>query len=430
MGSLPTEAKRLPSSSTQSAPSSQSLPLAGRTIALVHPAWHSCGTYRVVLGQVAAYRALGARVAPIAVSSDPGFTPKSNWIWRSFKRATPELDAGERYFAGAPFRAVLDPHFLKTVLWPYLHGDQAVIRTGMAERAELSQELRATSFDLVHCNHFFLMPVAERLARRRARIMLDSHDLQARQFVLMNERMPWLKPHVSYEAMLAQELAQMRRSDLLIHLNAEEAEEFRALLPSSAHALLYPAVPAAPTGPGGEDIVIVSSNNSANVDSAIWFLREVAPELEGLPIKIAGNVDGGVKARAAQLYARYKDWFLGRVDDPGAIYAAAKLVLLPTIDGHGLSIKTVEAMASGLPLIATTLALRGMGEAAQRLEGVTLADRPQDFAIAVQRLAALPARAPQERESSATRAFYDAQFSSRAYARNLLALVTPLLPEG
>ena len=245
------------------------------------------------------------------------------------------------------------------------------------------------SFDLVHCNHFFLMPVAERLARRRARIMLDSHDLQARQFVLMNERMPWLKPLATYEAMLAQELAQMRRADLLIHLNADEAEEFRALLPSSAHALLYPAVPAAPTGPGGEDIVIVSSNNSANVDSAIWFLREVAPALEGLPIKIAGNVDGGVKARAGELYERYKNWFLGRVDDPGAIYAGAKLVLLPTIDGHGLSIKTVEAMASGLPLVATTLALRGMGEAALRLEGVTIADRPEDFAEAVQRLASL-----------------------------------------
>jgi polysaccharide biosynthesis protein PslH len=419
----------LPSSSTQAAPSSQLLPLAGRTIALVHPAWHSCGTYRVVLGQVAAYRALGARVAPIAVSSDPGFTPKSDWIWRSFRQATPELDAGERYFAGAPFRAVLDPHFLETVLWPYLHGDQAVIRTGMAERAELSQELRAMNFDLVHCNHFFLMPVAERLARRRAKIMLDSHDLQARQFVLMNEWMPWLKPVATYEAMLAQELAQMRRADLLIHLNAEEAEEFRALLPSSAHALLYPAVPAAPTAPGGEDIVIVSSNNSANVESAIWFLREVAPELEALPIKIAGNVDGGVKARAGELYERYRSWFLGRVDDPSTIYAGAKLVLLPTIDGHGLSIKTVEAMASGLPLVSTTLALRGMGEAAQRLEGVTIADRPQDFAQAVKRLAALPARTPQERENSATRAFYDAQFSSQAYEQNLLSLVTPLLPE-
>jgi glycosyltransferase involved in cell wall biosynthesis len=418
-----------PSSPSRPALLSEARPLEGRAIALVHPAWHSCGTYRVVLGQVAAYRALGAQVSPIAVSSDPGFSPQRDWIWRGFRRATPELDAGERYFAGAPFRAVLDPLFLRNVLWPYIHGDQAAIRTGMAERATLLPELRAQSFDLVHCNHFFLMPVATRLARGGAKILLDSHDLQARQFALMNERMPWLKPLVSYDAMLAEELAQMRKADLLIHLNAEEAEEFRALLPNNAHALLYPAVPAAPTGPGGEDIVIVSSNNSANVESALWFLREVAPAVEDLPIKIAGSVDAGVKARAPDHFARYNSWFLGRVDDPRAIYAGAKLVLLPTIDGHGLSIKTVEAMASGLPLVSTRLALRGMSEEALGLEGVSIADAPQDFVDAVKRASALPARSPEQRERSASRAYYDAHFSSQAYEKNLLALIAPLLAE-
>ncbi len=248
------------------------------------------------------------------------------------------------------------------MLWPYLHGDQAVIRSGLAERALLSKGLEDVAFDLVHCNHFFLMPVAKRLSRGGARILLDSHDLQARQFALMNEHMPWLRPRVSYEAMLAQELAFMREADLLIHLNAREEAEFRASLPEKTHALLYPAVPPAPTGPGGEDIVIVSSNNSANVDSVIWFLREIAPRAEGVRVKIAGNVDAGVRSRDGALFERYKNWFLGRVENPGAIYAGARLVLLPTIDGHGLSIKTVEAMASGLPLIATRLALRGMGD--------------------------------------------------------------------
>jgi glycosyltransferase involved in cell wall biosynthesis len=401
-------------------------PLAGRTIALVHPAWHSCGTYRVVLGQIAAYRALGARLFPIAVATDPGFAPQHAWMWRSFVAATPELDAGERYFAGAPFRSVLEPRFLKNVLWPYIHGDQAVIRTGLAERAAISPQAEATRFDLVHCNHFFLMPVAKRLARG-AKILLDSHDLQARQFALMNERVPWLKPHVGFDAMLGQELAQMSGADLLIHLNAREAEEFEALLPQNAHALLYPAVPEAPTGPGGDDIVIVSSNNSANVDSAIWFLREVAPLVDGMNFKIAGSVDAGVKAREPALYERYKSWFLGWVDDPGAVYRSAKCVALPTIGGHGLSIKTVEAMASGLPLIATRLALRGMGEEALRLEGVTIADAPQDFAEALRKVAATPAPSEAERKASRVQAYYEAQFSARAYERNLMALIAPLL---
>jgi glycosyltransferase involved in cell wall biosynthesis len=402
-------------------------PLQGRRVALVHPAWHSCGTYRVVLGQIAAYRALGAEVFPVAVSSDPGFRPERRWIWREFTAATPELDDGPRFFGGAPFRAVLSPRFLANVLWPYLHGDQAVIRSGLAERALLSKGLEDVAFDLVHCNHFFLTPVAKRLSRGAAKILLDSHDLQARQFALMNEHMPWLRPRVSYEAMLAQELALMRAADLLLHLNAREYAEFRASLPEKNHALLYPAVPPAPTGPGGEDIVIVSSNNSANVDSVIWFLREIAPRAEGVRVKIAGNVDAGVRSRDGALFERYKDWFLGRVEDPGAIYAGARLALLPTIDGHGLSIKTVEAMASGLPLIATRLALRGMGEGALALTGVVVADAPEDFARALVDAARAPAWSEARRRASAARAYYDAHFSAAAYERNLERLVAPLL---
>lgn len=406
---------------------SASASLSGRRVALIHPAWHSCGTYRVVLGQIAAYRALGAQVSPIAISSDPGFVPGRDWIWKSFTQATPELDDGPRHYGGAPFHAVVAPRFLAETLWPYIHGDQAAIRVGMAERATLSPGVERVEYDLVHCNHFFLMPLARRLARGRAPILLDSHDLQARQFDLMNKRMPWLPPRVTYEAMLAQELDAMSGADLLLHLNAQEAEDFRALLPKKRHELLYPPVPEAPTGPGGPDIILVASNNTANVESVVWFLREVAPMAPGVSVKIVGNVDAGVRGQAPEQFAAYKDWFLGRVDDPGAAYANARLALLPTISGTGLSIKSVEALASGLPLIATTQAFRGMDAAAFGLAGVAFADTPETFARALAESAAAPVSDASQRGASATRAYYDAHFSLAAYRRNLAALAVPLL---
>jgi glycosyltransferase involved in cell wall biosynthesis len=397
--------------------------LAGRRVALLFPAWHSCGTYRVVLGQIEAYRALGAELSPIAVSIDPGFVPSRDWLWKSFVSATPELDASPRHFGGAPLHVLFEPGFFSRVVWPYLHGDQAAIRLGLAERAALSPGVQERDYDLVHCNHFFLMPVARRLARGRAPILLDSHDLQARQFDLINKRMPWLPPRVTYEAMLAQERAAMRDADLLLHLNAQEAEEFARLLPEKRHALLYPPTPPAPTGPGGADIVIVSSNNTGNVESLIWFLREVAPKAPGVTVKIAGNVDAGVKARASAEYAAYRDWFLGRVDDPGAIYAGARLVLLPTISGTGLSIKTVEALSSGLPIIATPQALRGMDAEAFSLSNVTVAESAEAFA------AALRAAAPGDSRpgSSPSREYYEKRFSLAAYQDEIERLAAPLL---
>lgn len=223
-------------------------PFEGRTVAIVHPAWHSCGTYQVVLGQIEAWTQLGARVVTIACSDQPGFVSERGWIWKNFTTATPELDAHERHCVGAPLSSVFAPAFLGKVFWPYIHGDQAVIRAGMISRAKLPTALTNETFDIVHCNHFFCMPVALRLARGKAPVLMDLHDLQARQFVIMNEGLPWLRPLANYEQMLGRELELMRQADVLLHLNAEEDEAFRKLLPEKRHELIYPAVPPVPTG--------------------------------------------------------------------------------------------------------------------------------------------------------------------------------------
>ena len=80
----------------------------------------------------------------------------------------------------------------------------------------------------------------------------------------------------------------------------------------------------------------------------------------GARVAIYGNIDGGVKRRDAALYESHRALFKGRVDDIGAVYANAGCVLLPTVEGHGLSIKAVEALSCGAPLVATPLAFRGM----------------------------------------------------------------------
>ena len=321
---------------------------------------------------------------------------------------------------------MLAPDFLRNVLWPYIHGDQAVIRAGMIARADVSAEVRAKKFDLVHCNHFFCMPVALAIADG-AKIIFDSHDVQARQFTIMNEGMPWLRPLATYETMLAEELGWMAKADVLMHLNAEEYEAFRAALPDKTHALLYPAVPPAPTGPGGDEIVIVSSRNRANVESTLWFLREVAPLAPGIAVRIYGSVDAGVRAADAALYERYKDWFGGRVDRIEAVYERARLALLPTTSGTGLSIKSVEAMASGLPLVATSHAFRGMNLDPAALGNVVIADDAAGIADTLTRAAAAPAPTPAERAASPSRKAYNAHFSEAAYCAQLQAIAAPLM---
>lgn len=411
--------------------STADLPLAGRTIAVVHPAWHSCGAYEVYVGQVEAYRALGAKVITVACNDKPGYAPGSA-RWNEYRPLTPEMETTPRSFAGVGYSRFLTPGFFRRAVIPYWQGDGAAMREGFAERSDLSPEAEAAQVDLVHCNHFFCMPVAHRVAKR-APIVLDTIDVQARQFDLINDMSRFiLPPRASFESMLAQEIAAMRSAAALLHINAEEKDFFETRMPGAPHRLLYPAVrdmaPNIASAARGEDILIVASNNPANVESLVWFLREVMPRAGNPRIVIAGNVDAGVRSKDAALADAHRSLFAGRVDDLAAVYRNARLVLLPTVAGTGISIKAVEALSTGLPLIASPLAFRGMTLDAAALRNVTIASDVDAFAAALRDAVARPQTPVSEDVAgSDTRRAYVALFSKSAYARNLADIVVPLV---
>jgi glycosyltransferase involved in cell wall biosynthesis len=402
-------------------------PLAGRTVALVHPAWHSCGTATVVASQARAYWALGARVISVGLSDHPLFGWAPAALKRAYFAATPELVAGRRVLAGMARRAVLNPLTIGPIGRSFAHGDFASTYTALAENSVVPAELAVERIDLIHCNHFFCMPLAEALrGRGDSPLLLDTHDVQAKQYVLRNRDGWYLQPHARYEAMLATELRWLRRADCLIHLNSEEERDFRGLLPESRHILLYPGVDPMPTGSGGGEFAIVASANVPNILSLEWLLREVAPRAGDIPLAIYGNADAAIRSRDPALYSRFSRHFRGRVEDIAAAYRQAACVLLPTIEGHGLSIKTLEALSSGAPLIATRLAFRGIDISLDLLPNVTIADDAEAFAAALRKIAAEGGyRAA--REASPTRRLYEARFSPAAYQDGLIRLVEPLL---
>jgi polysaccharide biosynthesis protein PslH len=403
----------------------QPLPLAGKTVLLVHPAWHSCGSYNVFMTQAQAYGALGARVLSLAVTDFPGTTAQSGAA-KDYFDATQDLAVAQRFFTGMPPSAIPTPQFMQ-VTNAWLHGDYAAMLVETAQRAALPPDLRAQKIDLIHCNHFFCMPVATKLRDLHAcPLLLDTHDLQARQFALRNRDAWTLSPKAKYETMLAQELAQMRAADVLVHLNTEEAEAFGALLPDKRHVLLFPAVAPMPAG-AGNSIVIVASSNYPNYLGLEWFLREAMPLADNIPVRIVGNIYRMVRWRAPLLYRRYKHLFTGFTASLGDVYAGARTILLPTTSGFGISIKTIEALSCGVPLIATRQAFRGMGLDPASLSNVTLAEDAAAFAAAMHRVASTKTG---DARASDTRRLYDRLFATSAYQQGLANLVEPLLNSG
>ncbi|MGQ0446492.1 MAG: glycosyltransferase, partial [Beijerinckiaceae bacterium] len=88
------------------------LPLTGKTVAIVHPAWHSCGSHQVFVSQARAYRSLGAKVISVAIADAPGAMAGSN-RHKAYMAATADLEADLRLFAGIRLHSVLNPGFLR-----------------------------------------------------------------------------------------------------------------------------------------------------------------------------------------------------------------------------------------------------------------------------------------------------------------------------
>lgn len=105
--------------------------------------------------------------------------------------------------------------------------------------------------------------------------------------------------------------------------------------------------------------LFVGSNHPPNI-TAVAHLRALAARLhaglgEAAPlIVVAGSAAPAEEAPGFVVLGRVHDVVLA------ALYQAAHLALVPLPEGTGSSLKTLEAMAAGLPVLGTSVAFRGL----------------------------------------------------------------------
>jgi hypothetical protein len=110
----------------------------------------------------------------------------------------------------------------------------------------------------------------------------------------------------------------------------------------------------------------------ANEEALQWFLQAVYPQLPAkLSIHVAGKGADWLTEKYPNIHYR------GVVPDAQEFMAQAKVVAIPTLSGGGIQIKTLDAIASGSAIVATSVALRGIYDAPQT---VKVAEQPEDFA--------------------------------------------------
>jgi hypothetical protein len=104
---------------------------------------------------------------------------------------------------------------------------------------------------------------------------------------------------------------------------------------------------------------------------------------------------GAERYRAANPHVTFQ----GAVEDATRFLARGRAIAVPVQAGAGVQIKTLDAVATGRPVVATSLALRGLDELPPTIE---LADDPVEFA---DRLTDAVARGPSTSDSEAVEAW-------------------------
>lgn len=100
-----------------------------------------------------------------------------------------------------------------------------------------------------------------------------------------------------------------------------------------------------------------------NIDSLYWFLENVwgqIPEekMAGVKLYVVG---GGISNDLRRFVEKYKNVVVtGFVLDPTAYFNKSIAMVVPLLYGGGVKVKSIEALAAGLPLISNRIGIEGI----------------------------------------------------------------------
>lgn len=102
--------------------------------------------------------------------------------------------------------------------------------------------------------------------------------------------------------------------------------------------------------------LFVGSNFYANYYGIRWFIKNVAPYIDGVKVLIVGN---GFERNKQELELYNNVEVVGTVDHVDSYYYTSDFVISPIFDGSGMKTKTAEALMFGKTIFGTTEAFQG-----------------------------------------------------------------------
>lgn len=301
------------------------------------------------------------------------------------------------------------------VVWPpHSSLQEAALWSGRV-LSELDTTLASIDADLEIWDTMRMGQYARRLPRRRRVLYAD--DLFSLRYASMLERVrtdpsrldnplgefakvlpgparrlaahPWVYvPLLHLERRLTErsENASPDGFDATVLVSEAETVELTRRSGNATVSTLLPLVPEASTvtrrpSPGAPFVFLGGLDFPPNADGLTWFLGHCRQEvLEAVPdftlLVVGRGSDRSMPAEAEAWGGRVRA--LGWVDDLDEVLTSSAALLSPLRIGSGTKIKVLEALARGLPVVATEHGVLGLG--VDRTDGCLVGTSPAELA--------------------------------------------------
>jgi len=196
--------------------------------------------------------------------------------------------------------------------------------------------------------------------------VIDTHDRMTGRFALLEQFN--LEPGF-FSCTEKHEAKYLSRADSVVAISREEKEWFQSLNPRArVETISHLEEPRSVWQPSNSEIPtfgLIASSNQINVLSLQEFLQCILARKGALPyrLRIAGRVGGQVDYQTkTRLQNRFHEnvEFLGFIRDLEVFYSEVDAVVAPIMFGTGMSIKSIEPIFLGIPMLSTDAGARGI----------------------------------------------------------------------
>jgi glycosyltransferase involved in cell wall biosynthesis len=234
----------------------------------------------------------------------------------------------------------------------------------------IDQAVSAKKFDVITCEHSVNEIYIRPQWKQQLKTIIDIHSSVYKtcnnQLETNTSDHP-LRDRLYLPLLRRYEQRTLSKFSHIVVTTDEDEQQMREFAPQANISLIANGVdldtfPCRLTDPGGHNLIFVGGlDYFVNIDGAVFFSQKVLPLLQQKYPDTTLTLVGSKPSPEVQALAKQPGITVtGRVPSVAEYLHKATITVIPLRTGFGMKFKTLEAMAAGVPVVASDRGLEGM----------------------------------------------------------------------